>query len=66
MWQSDLVFGSGVGTPINPRNLYRSFKAILEQAGLPDVRFHDLRHTAATLMLAADGRVMVVLEGDQL
>jgi integrase len=31
--------------------VYREFKEILRKAGLPDIRFHDLRHTAATLML---------------
>ena len=48
-----LVFASGVGTPINCHNLlHRSFKPLLENAGLPhSVRFHDLRHTCATLLL---------------
>ncbi len=47
-----LVFATRVGTLINPRNLMRrSFKPLLEHAGLPDIRFHDLRHTAATLLL---------------
>ena len=47
-----LVFATQVGTPINPRNLTgRSFKPLLTRAGLPDIRFHDLRHTAATLLL---------------
>lgn len=49
-----LVFPSNVGTPIVPRNLVRHFKKTLRAAGLPDVRFHDLRHTCATL-LAAQG-----------
>ena len=43
-----LVFASTVGTPMIPRNLVRSFKALLERAGLPDVRFHDLRHSCAS------------------
>ncbi len=47
-----LIFASGVGTPINPENLVkRSFKPLLEKAGLPEIRFHDLRHTCATLLL---------------
>ena len=46
-----LIFASAVGTPINYRNLMRDFKNLLRLAGLPDVRFHDLRHTAASLML---------------
>lgn len=49
-----LVFPSEVGTPILPRNLTRHFKASLRRAKLPSTtRFHDLRHTAATLMLGA-------------
>jgi integrase len=41
-----------VGTPLGARNLRRHFKAVLEQAGLPkNTRFHDLRHTCATLLL---------------
>lgn len=53
LWQdSGLVFTSAVGTPLEPRNLHRSFKAMLVKAGLPDIRFHDLRHSAASLMLA--------------
>jgi integrase len=47
-----LVFPSRVGTPMNAKNLIaRSFKPLLKRAGLPDIRFHDLRHTFATLML---------------
>ena len=47
-----LVFTSPIGTPIEPRNVTREFRAILTAANLPRVRFHDLRHTAATLLLA--------------
>jgi integrase len=48
-----LVFTSGVGTLINPTNLRRrSFAPMLQRAGLPRVRFHDLRHTCATLLFS--------------
>jgi integrase len=48
-----LVFTSGVGTLINPSNLRRrSFKPLLKRAGLPQIRFHNLRHTCATLLLS--------------
>ena len=47
-----LVFTTQVGTPINPSNLrQRSLAPLLERAGLPHIRFHDLRHTCATLLL---------------
>jgi integrase len=49
-----LVFPTGVGTPMSARNLVRHFKSVLKKAGLPDIRFHDLRHSCATL-LAAEG-----------
>jgi integrase len=45
-----LVFPSAVGTPMTPRNLVRRFQDLLGRAGLPARRFHDLRHTAASLM----------------
>jgi integrase len=48
-----LVFATEVGTPLHRGNLTsRSFKPLLEKASLPpSVRFHDLRHTCATLLL---------------
>jgi integrase len=45
------MFSSRNGKPMEPGNLYLEFKALLKRANLPDIRFHDLRHTAATLML---------------
>jgi integrase len=48
----DLVFPNLVGRPIHPSHLRaRQFPRVLERAGLPSIRFHDLRHTAATLLL---------------
>ena len=49
---SGLVFTTAIGTPLDGRNVNRLFKAILRDAGLPAIRYHDLRHTAATLLLA--------------
>jgi integrase len=46
-----LVFCQPDGKPIDPRNFLRAFDKIIEQAGLPPIRFHDARHTFATLML---------------
>lgn len=50
-----LVFTSEIGTLINPTNLRRrSFARLLELAELPEnVRFHDLRHTCATLLFTS-------------
>ena len=46
------MFPSQVGTPLSARNLIRTFRAHLRRAALPDTtRFHDLRHTCATLLL---------------
>jgi integrase len=59
---SGLAFTSGIGTPLEPRNLFRSFKALLRRAGLPDVRFHDLRHSAASLLLAQGVPMRAVME----
>ena len=47
-----LVFASEVGTLMNPTNLRkRSFASLLKRAELQPIRFHDLRHTCATLLL---------------
>lgn len=52
-WQEhDYVFPSTIGTPLDPRSLNRHFTSVLKQIGLPTTtRLHDLRHSAATLML---------------
>jgi integrase len=48
-----LVFATNTGGPINPSNLRRrSFASLLKRAGLPHMRFHDLRHTCASLLLS--------------
>lgn len=54
MWQENsLVFATEIGTPLNRHNLVnRSFKPLLLRAGLPHIRFHDLRHTCATILLS--------------
>jgi len=48
---SDLVFCTENGLPIDPRNFTRHFDVMLKRAGIPHIRFHDTRHTFATLML---------------
>lgn len=63
-WEnSDLVFVNEVGKPIEASNLRRrSFRPLLEKAGLPRIRFHDLRHSAATLLLTQGIHPKVVSE----
>lgn len=57
------VFCDTKGGPIRKSNLIRrSFKPLLKNAGLPDIRFHDLRHTAATLLLVQGVNPKVVQE----
>ncbi len=62
-WQDhELVFPTTIGTPMDARSLTRHFKKTLEKAGLPPKRFHDLRHTCASLLLAQDVHPRVVME----
>ena len=52
LWkEQNFVFPSSVGTPMDPTNLIKAFRKLLRLADLPRIRFHDLRHTAASLML---------------
>ncbi len=48
----DLVFTSTVGTPLEPRNVSREWDAVRREADLPNLRFHDLRHSCATILTA--------------
>jgi len=56
----NLIFTTNIGTPISHRNLLRDYKLQLKNAGVPVIRFHDLRHTAAALMLNNGVDLMVV------
>ncbi|WP_240776859.1 DUF4357 domain-containing protein [Nonomuraea basaltis] len=49
---SNLVFTTKWGTPIEPRNFNRSFELHARKAGLPRIRFHDTRHTCASMLAA--------------
>jgi len=60
---SDLVFSNTLGGPINAGEMLRaSFYPHLRRAGLSRIRFHDLRHTAATLMLSRGVHPKIVAE----
>lgn len=64
LWRNyGLVFPTRLGTPMSRHNLVtRHFKPLLKRATLPDIRFHDLRHTAATLALAVGTNPKIVQE----
>lgn len=53
LWrEGGYVFTSTVGTPLNPSNVAKRLHVLLTESGLPHQRFHDLRHCAASLLLA--------------
>lgn len=60
--QHQLVFCGPLGKHINPSSLWTQFKHALQKAGLPDMRFHDLRHSAATILLSMGVNVKVIQE----
>ena len=49
-------------TPLNPSKVVDRFKTLLKRAGLPEIRFHDLRHSAATILLSMGVHPKVVQE----
>lgn len=62
-WQHDAhVFTTVQGRPIDPTNLTRTFTTILRRAGLRRIRFHDLRHSTATLLLEQGVELVVIKE----
>ncbi len=58
----DLVFASAEGKPIDPGVLSHAFGRMARQAGLNGIRFHDLRHTFASLMLLRGAKPKVISE----
>lgn len=56
----DWVFSHDQGRSWSPSYVSRTFQALVDEAGLPPIRFHDLRHGAATLSLAAGNELRVV------
>ncbi len=59
---SGLVFTTSLGTALHPRNLTRSFKRLIDDAKLKEIRVHDLRHTYASLALQRGTPVEIVSE----
>lgn len=64
LWEeTSLVFTSTIGTPVDVGNLtYLSFRPLLKRTNLPRIRFHDLRHTCATLLLSKGTHPKIVQE----
>lgn len=60
--ENDLVFTSEVGGPLEPRNVLRRFEVLAQRAGLTGVHLHTLRHSTASLLLAAGTHTKVVQE----
>jgi|SRR5579875_672349 integrase len=59
----DYVFCTPIGTHLNPtRDVLDVLKSFLKQAGLPDIRFHDLRHSSATMLLGMQVHPKIVQE----
>ncbi len=62
-WQDyDYLFCTLHGTHLNPNHVVEEFKKVLNRAGLPNIRFYDLRHSAATLLLSLGIHPKVVQE----
>ncbi len=63
-WQDNgLVFCTEIGTPLRADRVdYRSWEPLLRKASLPNIRFHDLRHTCASLLLESGVHVKIVSE----
>ncbi|WP_406739971.1 tyrosine-type recombinase/integrase [Streptomyces atratus] len=57
-----LVFTTPTGGPLDPANLTRRFCVLLDQTGLRRIRFHDLRHSTATLLLEQGVDLVVIKE----
>jgi integrase len=60
--QTEAIFCTAAGQPLDRTTTLREFYALLKSAGLPHVRFHDLRHTCASLLLQAGVHPKVVQE----
>ncbi len=59
---NNLVVCTNIGTPCLPRNILRTFYSLIKKAELPRIRFHDLRHTHATLLLKQGVNPKIVAE----
>ena len=58
--EQDLVFCNVYGNFLHPFRLYQMFHKVLAAVSLPHMRFHDLRHSAATILLKMGVNIKVV------
>jgi integrase len=64
-WQGDtwnLVFCTSIGTPLDPSNVTKQYRALLERAGLERRRFHDLRHSCGTFLASRNVQPRIIME----
>lgn len=60
--ETDYVFTSSVGTPLEPQHITQNMKRLCENAGIRRIRFHDLRHSCATLLIETGVPLITVKE----
>ncbi|UOY93157.1 site-specific integrase [Ectobacillus sp. JY-23] len=61
-YDNDLVICTRDGKPMIPRNFRKEFYKVVEKVGLPKIRFHDLRHTHATILIQQNVNVKLISE----
>jgi integrase len=56
------VFTTGIGTPLQDGKVRQKFYALLDTAGLPRIKFHGLRHSCASFLIAKGVPARMVME----
>ncbi len=60
--QWGLVFCTSIGTPLDPSNVTKQYRALLKRAGLEQRRFHDLRHSCGTFLASRNVHPRIIME----
>jgi integrase len=63
--ETEMVFTTRIGTMLDARNMLREYYSLRDRAHLPKIRFHDLRHSAATILKMAGIPVRIPGQGEQ-